>query len=145
VTPAEADAARAVIAPIEKKPVEQRNSVDISRLRWHGEVLKRYEHPEEYAVYPMELHVLRLGDVAIASNAFELFLEYGIQMRARSKGLQTFLIQLACGCGGYLPTERAVAGGGYSAIPESGLVGPEGGRILVDRTVDAINGLWPRK
>ena len=145
VTPAEAEAARAIVSPIERKPVEQRNSVDISRLRWHGEVLKRYEHPEEWAVYPMELHVLRLGDVAIASNAFELFLEYGIQMRARSRALQTFVIQLACGCGGYLPTERAVAGGGYSAIPESGLVGPEGGRVLVDRTVELMNGLWPKK
>jgi hypothetical protein len=142
VTPAEADAARAIVAPLEKKPVEQRTSTDISRLRWHGEVLKRYERPDDYAVYPMELHVLRLGDVAIASNAFELYLDYGVQMRARSRGLQTFLIQLACGCGGYLPTERAVAGGGYSAIPESGLVGPEGGRVLVDRTVDLMNGLW---
>ncbi len=148
ITPAEAESARAIVASIEKKPVEQRDSRDISRLRWHGEVVKRYERPDDYAVYPMELHVLRLGDVAIASNAFELFLDHGIQMRARSRALQTFLIQLACGCGGYLPTERAVAGGGYSAIPESGLVGPEGGRVLVDRTVELINGLWapnPRK
>jgi hypothetical protein len=38
-----------------------------------------------------------------------------------------------------------VAGGGYSAIPESGLVGPEGGRVLVDRTVELMNGLWPAK
>jgi hypothetical protein len=143
VTAAEADAARAIVAPIEKKPVGQRTSVDISRLRWHGEVLKRHERPEDYAVYAVELHVLRLGDVAIASNPFELFLEYGIQIRARSRALQTFLIQLACGCGGYLPTERAVAGGGYSAIPESGRVGPEGGRVLVDRTVDLLNGSWP--
>jgi hypothetical protein len=143
VTPAEAEATRSILEPIEKKPVEQRTSVDISRLRWHGEVLKRYERPDDYAVYPMELHVLRLGDVAIATNAFELYLEYGIQIRARSRGLQTFLIQLACGCGGYLPTERAVAGGGYSAIPESGRVGPEGGRLLVDRTVELMNGLWP--
>lgn len=145
VTPAEADAARAVVAPLEKKPAGQRTSTDISRLRWHGEVLKRYERPDDYAVYPMELHVLRLGDVAIASNAFELFLDYGVRMRARSRALQTFVVQLACGCGGYLPTERAVAGGGYSAIPESGLVGPEGGQVLVDRTVELMNGLWPRK
>ncbi len=145
VTPAEADAARAIVGPLEKKPVEQRTSTDISRLRWHGEVLQRYERPDDFAVYPMELHVLRLGDVAIASNAFELYLDYGVQMRARSRALQTFVIQLAGGCGGYLPTERAVAGGGYSAIPESGLVGPEGGRVLVDRTVELLNGLWPAK
>ena len=145
VTEKEASAARAILEPIEKKPVDKRTSADISRLRWHGAVIQRFERPDDYAVYPMELHVLRLGDVAIASNAFELFLDYGIQMRARSRALQTFLIQLACGCGGYLPTERAVAGGGYSAIAESGLVGPEGGRVLVDRTVEIMNGLWPAK
>ena len=145
VTEAEVSAARAIVDPLEKKPDEKRTSTDISRLRWHGEVLKRYERPEDYAVYPMELHVIRLGDVSIASNAFELFLDYGIQIRARSRSLQTFLIQLACGCGGYLPTARAVAGGGYSAIPESGLVGPEGGRVLVDRTVEILNSLWPAK
>lgn len=145
VTEAEAKAARAVCATIEKKPVEKRDATDIARLRWHGAVAERYDRPEEFAVYPMELHVLRLGDVAIATNAFELFLDYGIQMRARSRALQTFVIQLACGCGGYLPTERAVAGGGYSAIPESGLVGPEGGRVLVDRTVELLNGFWPSK
>jgi hypothetical protein len=145
VTEAEASATRAIVERIEKKPADKRTSADISALRWHGEALKRYEKPEDWATYPMELHVLRLGDVAIATNAFELFLDYGVQMRARSKGLQTFLIQLACGCGGYLPTERAVAGGGYSAIPESGLVGPEGGRVLVDRTVELMNGLWPAK
>lgn len=145
ITEAELQSARAVCATVEKKPVEKRDSTDIARLRWHGEVLERHARPEEYAVYPMELHVLRLGDVAIATNAFELFLDYGIQIRARSRSLQTFVIQLACGCGGYLPTERAVAGGGYSAIPESGLVGPEGGRVLVDRSVELINGLWPAK
>ena len=45
--------------------------------------------------YKMELHVLRLGDVAIATNPFELFLDYGVQIEGRSPALQTFLIQLA--------------------------------------------------
>lgn len=145
ITDAEARSAQAICDTIEKKPVEKRDSADIARLRWHGAVLERHRHPESYSVYPMELHVLRLGDVAIATNPFELFLDYGVQIRARSRSLQTFLIQLSAGVGGYLPTERAVAGGGYSAIPESGYVGPDGGRILVDRTVDAINGFWAAK
>jgi hypothetical protein len=91
----------------------------------------------------MELHALRLGEVAIVTNPFELFLDYGIRMQTRSRALQTFVIQLACGDGGYLPTERAVAGGGYSAVAESVMVGPAGGRILVDRTVGVLNGFWP--
>lgn len=63
----------------------------------------------------MELHPLRIGDVAIATNAFEPYTDYGIQIKARSPALQTFMIQLA-GPGTYLPTERAVQGGGYSAM-----------------------------
>jgi hypothetical protein len=56
--------------------------------------------------------------------------------------LQTFLIQLA-GSGSYVPSERAVKGGGYSAIPASNVVGPEGGQMLTEKTVELINSLWP--
>src|SRR5437588_12784462 len=90
----------------------------------------------------MELHVIRLGDVAIATNVFELFTEFGIQIKARSRALQTFIIQLA-GPGSYVPTERAARGGGYSAIVESNEVGPAGGQVLSDKTVAPINSLFP--
>ncbi len=80
--------------------------------------------------------------MAIASNQFELFTDYGVQMKARSPAVQTFVIQLA-GPGTYLPTERAVRGGGYSAVIQSSRVGPNGGQALVDQTVAAIKQLWP--
>ena len=115
-------------------------------VHWHKEVVKRYERQQSRAVEPlvMELHVLRLGDVAITTNAFELFTDFGVQIKARSPALQTFVIQLA-GAGSYLPSERAVYGGGYSAIAESNEVGPVAGQELVNRTIDAINLLWPSK
>ena len=47
--------------------------------------------------------MIRLGDVAIATNVFELFTEFGIQIKARSRALQTFIIQLS-GPGSYVPT-----------------------------------------
>src|SRR5262249_61033512 len=96
---------------------------------WHQDVVDRYERQKGGRADPftMELHVIRLGDIAIVTNLFELFTEFGIQMKARSRALQTFVIQLA-GPGSYLPTQRAVRGGGYSAIVESNLVGPEGAR-----------------
>jgi hypothetical protein len=113
------------------------------RLQWYGGVLKRFEkqRTDPQPKYEMELHVLRIGDVVLCTNEFELFTDYGIRIQARSKALQTFVIQLV-GSGSYLPTEKAVRGGGYSAIVESNVVGPEGGQILVDRTVELINGLW---
>lgn len=111
---------------------------------WNKSVVDRYETEKAgtSGVFQMELHALRLGDVAIATNEFELFTDYGVQMKARSPAVQTFLIQLT-GSGGYLPTPRAVAGGSYSAIIQSSRVGPEGGQALVDETVKAFNALWP--
>jgi hypothetical protein len=90
----------------------------------------------------MELHVIRIGDIAIATNPFELFTDYAIQMKARSPAVQTFVIQLA-GPGTYLPSGRAAQGGGYSAIAESNEVGPEGGQVLVEQTLQEMNALWP--
>jgi len=112
---------------------------------WHQQVVKRYERQRAGTVEPfkMELHVLRLGDIAIATNAFELFTDYGIQIKARSPALQTFVIQLA-GPGTYLPSKRAEQGGGYSAIAESNEVGSIGGQVLVDRTIDRIDAFWPK-
>lgn len=138
VTDAELAAATAQVEALSQDPAKRR------RMLWYQAVIDRHRRQQDGppAPYTMELHVLRLGDVAMATNSFELFTEYGIQMKARSRALQTFVIQLA-GPGTYLPTAEAVRGGGYSAIVESSVVGPEGGQVLVERTVEAINALWP--
>ena len=116
-----------------------RNFVYLGRNK---SVIDRHERQEKDPFYRMELHVVRFGDIAIVTNPFELFLDYGIRIKARSKALQTFVIQLACSAAGYLPTAKAVAGGGYGAEVVSNRVGPEGGQVLVDRTVELINGMW---
>jgi hypothetical protein len=91
-------------------------------------------------IKPIEFHVIRLADVAIATNPFELYLDYGVRIEARSKAVLTLLVQLSCQNNGYLPTERGVKGGGYSA--DKFVVGPKGGQILVNETVKTINELW---
>ena len=48
-----------------------------------------------YPEMEAEIHVLRIGDVAICTNQFELFTDYGIRIQARSNALQTFVVQLA--------------------------------------------------
>ena len=88
----------------------------------------------------IEVHVIRLDDVAVCSNPFELYLDYGLRIEARSKAVLTLTSQLTAGRAGYLPTPKAVKGGGYSA--EVYRVGPEGGQVLVDETVKRINQLW---
>ncbi|TWU25286.1 Neutral/alkaline non-lysosomal ceramidase [Novipirellula galeiformis] len=116
------------------------------RLSRASRVLDRYELQQTQPTMPVEVHVVRLGDMAIATNPFELYLDYGVQIKARSKAVQTFVVELANGSGaGYLPTARSVAGGGYGAIPESTEIGPEGGRVLVEETLKMIDSLWDEK
>lgn len=114
-----------------------------AKMTWFGDVNKRYaaQQKTENPMYASEIHVLRIGDVAICTNQFELFTDFGIRMQARSKALQTFVVQLA-GPGTYLPSAKAMAGGGYSAVCQSNVVGPEGGQILVDKTLEIMDGFW---
>jgi hypothetical protein len=113
------------------------------KMIWYRNIVKRFEMQKTNPnpTYDTEIHVLRLGDVAICTNQFELFTDFGIRIQTRSKALQTFVIQLA-GPGSYLPTMKAVSGGGYSAVCQSNLVGPEGGQELVNRSLELINNLW---
>ncbi len=145
VTEAEREAAQAArdqcVARIKKDPAVSRQVE--RRIKWYQTTVDRFEEQlkNPNPTYETEIHVVRLGDIAICTNAFELFTDFGIRIKARSKAVQTFVVQLA-GPGTYLPTDRAVRGGHYSAIVESNLVGPEGGQLLVDSTVDLISRLW---
>ncbi len=136
ITALQANTAKAAYEEIKDTPKSWRHD-------WFRSVYERYEQQQKTGLqfHEMELHVVRLGDIAIATNDFELFTDYGVQIKSRSPALQTFVIQLSGG-GTYLPSARAAAGGGYSAIPESTQVGPEGGQVLVDETVRVINSLW---
>jgi len=58
-------------------------------------VLDRFELQKTQPTMPVEVHVIRLGDMAIATNRFELYLDFGIRIKARSKAVQTFVVQLA--------------------------------------------------
>ncbi|MBU0716012.1 MAG: hypothetical protein KJ964_11700 [Verrucomicrobia bacterium] len=111
------------------------------RMNWYKAVVERFERQKTQPKLPIEVHVLRLGDVAIATNPFEYYLDFGLQIKARSKAVQTFLVQHV-GSGTYLPTARAVSGKSYGAVPASTPVGPEGGRELVERTLAIIAELW---
>jgi hypothetical protein len=116
----------------------------LAMLAWNEGVIKRFENQlsERDTKHNVELHILRIGDIVICTNEFELFSDYGLRMQARSNALQTFIVQLA-GDGSYLPTGKAVAGGGYSAIIQSDIVSPAGGQLMVDKTVEIINSMFP--
>ncbi len=122
-------------------PSGQKRSYCFGRRGWYQGVLDRYEQAETMRTYPMELHVVRVGDVAFATNSFELYLDFGTRMKAQSRAVQTFLVQLA-GQGTYLPTVKSMQGKSYGSVPASNQVGPDGGQIIVEETVAAIAELF---
>jgi len=111
------------------------------RMRWFLGVVERYRQQTIKATLPVEIHVIRIGNMVIATNPFEYYLDFGIRIKARSSALQTFLVQLT-GPGTYVPSPRSLAGGGYGSIPASNPVGPDGGKILANRTVEIIDQLY---
>lgn len=122
-------------------PLEQLtfNSILMARRNRCRNVLTRYECQEAEPTQEIELHVARIGNIAFASNPFELYMDFMHRIQARSPFEQTFVIQLACGSCGYLATERAVWGGGYSASIYCNIVSAQGGQQLVDETVKILN------
>ena len=110
---------------------------------WHLAIPGRYHRQNEHPLFPTRVNVVRLGDVVIATNPFEMFLDYGLRMKTRSNAILTMVVQLAntSQLGSYVPTAKAEAGGGYSAIVQSSIVGSEGGQELVERTLELIHQL----
>ena len=115
---------------------------DNASMHVHAGTLARYDYQQKHHIFEIESHFLRLNDIAFATNPFELFLDYGNQIRAQSPAAQTILVQLANGSLGYLPTETAEQGSHYSAYVSSGITGHEGGDILVRETLDVLQKLF---
>jgi len=111
------------------------------RSQWYLSVRDRYEIQKTNPKIEIEVHIVRIGDIVFATNPFEYFLDYGMRIKARSKAIQTFIIQQT-GSGTYLPTERAIKGGSYSSVGPSCIVGPDGGKELVEETLKCIDELF---
>ncbi|NLF93520.1 MAG: hypothetical protein GX564_06495 [Oligosphaeraceae bacterium] len=142
---------RQLRSAIEAQP-EMRNQPNwftkISGVYWRmaraNRVLQMCENQRCSSSLPVTVHVIRLDSLAIVTHPLALFLDYGIQIKARSKAIQTFTVQTADGHYRYLPTERSMAGGkNYGSVPESIVFGPEGGAQLVEETLRLIASLWP--
>ena len=110
-----------------------------ARLR---QVVDSFDRNEPWPPFPVELTGLRIGDMGIVTNPFELFLDYSLRIKALSPAAQTVVVQLAAGTGLYLPTERALRGGHYSAMPAVCHVGSEGGQELVDASLAMLGELF---
>jgi len=77
------------------------------------------------------LQALRIGDLAIVTFPFEVFVEIGLELKKTSPFGQTFTISLANGSEGYLPTPAQHALGGYETWLGTNRVQPDASTRMV--------------
>lgn len=73
-------------------------------------VTKLASYPETTTI---PLHIIRIGDVCLGTMPCEVFCEIGIDFKRRSPFVNSFMVELAHGYVGYLPTPRQHLLGGY--------------------------------
>ena len=92
------------------KDPDRLNSVELYAL----EQVRLHEFP---ATVNLKLQVLRIDDLGIVAIPCEVFAEIGLEIRKKSPFKHTFVIGLANGYNGYLPTPEQHRLGGYETWP----------------------------
>ena len=79
-----------------------------------AETLHLSRFPDRYKI---KLQAIRIGEIAILAAPCEMFAETGLALKKHSPFENTFVISLANGCSGYLPTPQQLEWGGYETWP----------------------------
>lgn len=124
-------------------PAAQRDGA-ISRLGWRPDAFDAVKR--EVADMPPTLKVpvsaARIGPLGIATNAGELFVEWGLSVKKRSPFPHTIVSELTNDWIGYEPTAQAFQHEGYETLAGVDFVSLEGIQKLVDTAVELLQALW---
>ncbi|MDP6361315.1 MAG: hypothetical protein QF473_39755 [Planctomycetota bacterium] len=130
--------ARRTLARFDKG--EQMSGMD--RIIAHGVALldERCPAGSEQAV---TMHAFQIGGLAMATQPFELFCQFGLDIKRRSPFPMTAVVGVADGFHGYCPTTYGSIGGGYSGEPIYWTrYLPDAGYRVVDKASELLWKLW---
>ena len=88
----------------------------------------------------VEISAISMGDVAIATNPAELFVEYGLEIKEKSPFGVTMISCLTNGYCGYVPTEAGFTEKGYETHRTvfTSRLAKNGGQIITDKSVEML-------
>ncbi len=94
----------------------------------------------------VEVQAIQVGPSVFVSTPGEMFCQFGLDLKAKSRFPFTCPVELANGCVGYVPTEEALGkrGGGYETrlTSYSNLVG-SAGRRMVEAGLELLGRMKP--
>ena len=82
------------------------------------------------------VQILRIGDVCIGTTPCETFAETGMEFRKRSPFAKSFMVELAHGYYGYMPTPRHFDLGGYETWPGTNNLEPQASVKMVEALLE---------
>lgn len=139
----DADAAQKKLATLENEPnIEGTRILDKVRVeifqtgqRLHS-ARRYYASDKNSEPLKIEQQAVRIGDTIFVSVPGEVFSEIGLAIKKESPFEKTFVIGLANGYGGYMPTEKEFIEGDYEV--DGSAYSKEAGRVCVESSLDLI-------
>ena len=114
------------------KPAPELGKADLSYF-YAQRTLLMADYP---ASIPVPLQVLRIGEVCLGSMPNEVFCETGLEFRQRSPVQPAFLVSLAHGYFGYLPTAKQHELGGYETWLGTSRFEPQAAEKMLDTLLE---------
>jgi hypothetical protein len=135
-------ARRDVLVPM-RDPADQRAGA-IARLGWRPESFEeaRRQAANKPRTRQVPVSAMRIGPLGIATNAGELFVEWGLSVKQRSPFPHTVVSELTNDWVGYEPTALAFQHEGYETLIGVDFVSLEGIEKLVNTSIELLQELW---
>lgn len=106
-------------------------------------VLELTEEKRRRPLVPAEVQAFRLGEVGVVLLPGEIFVEHGLTIKLHSPARRTFVVELANGIVGYVPTREAFEGGGYEQrLGNNSKLSPVAGELLTETSLALLDSMF---
>ncbi len=106
-------------------------------------IVELVEEKRERPLVPGEIQAFRLGNVGVVLLPGEIFVEHGLTIKLHSPAARTFVVELANGIMGYVPTREAFEGGGYEQrLGNNSKLSPVAGEFMTETALAVLDSMF---